>query len=76
MIIMPMCMLCTHRHQGHQATRLTCEAFPDGIPSAIANSESDHRHAFPGDHGLLFEAKPGTDAEDLAFVLLPFTVNR
>ena len=30
----------------------TCDAFPEGIPSAVLFDEVDHRTPYTGDHGL------------------------
>lgn len=35
----------------------TCNAFPNGIPDEIWEGNFDHRKPYPGDHGILFEAK-------------------
>ena len=35
--------------------RLVCDAFPDGIPAAIAYGENPHTTPYPGDHGIRFE---------------------
>jgi len=32
-----------------------CEAFPDGIPDAIAYGDDNHTKPFPGDNGIQFE---------------------
>ena len=46
------CYLCKHFNK---KTRLTCAAFPDGIPSPIVNGEIAHLKPYPGDHGIVFE---------------------
>ena len=52
------CLSCAHVAPDLQ----TCKAFPGGIPSAIKAGDADHRHPFPGDGGVLYEAKePKTD---------------
>lgn len=50
--IAPMCMVCTRLV--NEADSLICTAYPDGIPTAILNSEVDHRRPYTGDHGLQF----------------------
>lgn len=35
--------------------RMTCRAYPDGIPAIILRGEHDHRTPFVGDHGVRFE---------------------
>ena len=34
-----------------------CFAFPNGIPKEIAYGDNPHTAPFPGDHGIVFEAK-------------------
>jgi hypothetical protein len=35
--------------------KLTCKAFPDGIPRQIAYGDNLHLKPYPGDHGIQFE---------------------
>ena len=62
----PLCGVCTHLSQ---TDGLACQAFPDGIPEDIWQMRYDHRNPYPGDNGVLFEPKPGTEktVEDLTF---------
>jgi hypothetical protein len=50
-----MCWHCKRRHPRDGRWGIRCDAFPDGIPDEIIESNFDHRRPHPGDHGLLFE---------------------
>lgn len=54
------CHNCRHLKAG----TITCTAYPEGIPVQIASGETDHLVARPGDHGILFEPKPGAKAPE------------
>ena len=45
------CVWCRHRSAGGG----TCQAFPKGIPEAIARNKHDHRYPYDGDYGVRFE---------------------
>ncbi len=40
-----------------------CNAFPDGIPTAILVGDFLHTKPFPGDHGILFKHKGGLNVD-------------
>ena len=48
------CNAC--RHNWRDKPGATCAAFPDGIPRDILLGRADHHAAYPGDHGIRFEA--------------------
>ena len=50
----PQCLRCRWWKAGLPPT---CAAFPQGIPMAILTNQHDHRHPYPGDKGIRFEAK-------------------
>ena len=58
--IATLCVWCTRFHR-HRRDITACEAFPEGIPRTILLMDHDHRRPFPGDHGLLFAAEPGSE---------------
>ena len=39
--------------------RLICDAFPEGIPDAVAPGGFDHRQEYPEDRGVRFELRDG-----------------
>jgi len=45
-----------------------CTAFPTGIPEIVVNNGRDHREPIDGDRGVRFEAKPGDEFPDWAFL--------
>lgn len=47
------CDSCRHLRSGGAR----CNAFPDGIPSAILVNNHDHHKPFPGDHGILYSPR-------------------
>ena len=50
------CIVCKHlRRLKGGGVLLECPAFPDGIPDDILEG-IDHRHLYPGDHGIRWEA--------------------
>lgn len=48
-----LCATCAHWTRD-----MCCEAFPEGIPAAIAAGTFDHRRPHAGDHGILYELAP------------------
>jgi hypothetical protein len=59
------CLMCLRLRIG-QAARLSCAAFPQGIPEAILEGGADHRKPYPGDNGIRFLADPDAPAELIA----------
>lgn len=55
--VAPLCVFCA-RLQKNTPSRLTCEAYPKGIPRAIAVWKLDHRSPVKGDSGLTFVVNP------------------
>src|SRR5262245_45317151 len=59
----PICVHCQRlRPAAPGKWGLFCDAFPEGIPEAIKQSQADHRLPYPGDHDLQFLAR-SPDAE-------------
>jgi len=47
------CHKCKHIHE----RRLTCDAFPNGIPGKILTGDIKHTRKYQGDNGIQFEAR-------------------
>ncbi len=58
MVVTMLCTKCKHFHVGTTGRfALSCAAFPDRIPQEIVEVRHNHRHPYPGDHGIQFEPK-------------------
>ena len=62
--ISPICWWCTRLREN--GIDRQCDAFPDGIPSAIWEGEADHRVPYPGDQGIQFEPVNQRGADEVA----------
>jgi hypothetical protein len=45
-----------------------CAAFPAGIADEVKRNGVDHRQPIDGDNGVQFEAKPGDEFPEYAFL--------
>ena len=61
----PLCVIC-QRLRLSNGGRLTCAAFPAGIPSTLLDGKMDHRQPYPGDQGIRFEPDWGAPRAALA----------
>jgi len=52
------CFNCVHLQDYN---KMTCKAFPKGIPEDILSRRHNHREPYEGDHGILFEEEPDDD---------------
>ena len=50
------CIRCMHYNRTFESTRLTCAAFPDGIPDEIVFGITSHHRPYPGDNGIVFKS--------------------
>lgn len=52
------CFKCVHVDMKKTGmNRLTCDAFPSGIPDDIIYGTHDHHKPYPNDNGITFEKK-------------------
>jgi hypothetical protein len=58
------------RDARNRRLRWNCDAYPNGIPLAIAKEMHDHSIPYPGDHGILF-SDSNQALHKLKMVLLP-----
>ena len=58
----PICFSCIHLVDGEG---MRCNAYPEGIPVEILESEVDHRLPYKGDGGIHFEQHPDRLPPDL-----------
>ena len=62
MIRLPQCNMCKHKHPYYDGkSKLTCVAFPDGVPDEIGLNRVKHTEPYPGDNGIVFERREGAD---------------
>lgn len=59
---MSLCHVCANTRDWNEDGRLTCLAFPDGIPNELLAEGADHRVEFEGDGGVRFV--PEDDSEE------------
>ncbi len=55
MTYMLLCLFCKHYRN-----KVTCDAYPDGIPKEIRHFEVDHRQGYKGDNGIQYEEEDKT----------------
>lgn len=61
-MITKQCNNCIHLRQ--HTSKLTCDAFPNGIPAIILKGEFDHTNEFEGDNGIRFERDFGNQRQN------------
>lgn len=54
---MPQCFACKNLLEFED--KITCRAFPQGIPEEILLGKFDHSNAYDGDNGIRFEPLEG-----------------
>ena len=51
------CFDCVHLRDEKGYTRITCDAYPKGIPDDILYMKHIHTKPYKGDNGILFKKK-------------------
>jgi len=72
MTFMPICFYCAH-----YKSKYFCKAFPDGggIPTEILEGEHNHLTEYPGDNGIMFQAKDDDDLPEYFSQLVKKDIN-
>lgn len=66
----PICFACKNRTgEINGEGRITCDAYPDGIPDQIFNNAWDHRKHATGDRGIKFEQDDTLDQATVDVVI-------
>jgi len=63
----PLCLSCVRKHKN----RITCDAFPAGIPAGVYWRAGDHRKPVNGDHGVRFQQDPAVPVFDFTIMNRP-----
>jgi hypothetical protein len=45
--------------------KITCKAFPDGIPNIILDAKFDHRKSHDNDNGIIFNPIDDIDTDEI-----------
>ena len=59
----PQCLNCANLFR-RPSPKLSCKAFPTGIPEALYTTSVKHDKKYPGDGGILFEKYTGSLTPD------------
>lgn len=55
MTTIPICLNCKHLKSSDESFKLSCKAFPRGIPEIIISGEFNHKKPHPKDNGIQYK---------------------